>query len=72
MARYTDADVLAIIRRQHEETGYIPTLRQLRDLLGLASTSTVQNHLRRLVASGALIRNDSDGPGAYQRYRLAE
>ena len=70
--RYTDAEVLTEIREHFGRTGYMPTVRQLRDSLGFASTSTVQKHLSRLVDDGFLTRQVSSGPGSYHRYRLAE
>jgi len=72
MARFTDAEVLAQIEEHYEQTGHMPSVRQLRDSLGFASTSTVQHHLDRLVADGSLIRAETTGPGAYHRYRFPE
>jgi SOS-response transcriptional repressor LexA len=72
MARFTDAEVLERIADHLAETGHMPSVRQLRDSLGFASTSTVQHHLDRLVADGSLIRAETTGPGAYHRYRFPE
>ena len=51
--------ILAAIRESMRTRGYPPSLRELAETVGLASTSTVTHHLRVLETQGA-IRRDPD------------
>lgn len=46
--------------------GYAPTIREVADIIGVESTSTVQFHVDRLVARGVLLRT----PRAQRSLRL--
>jgi len=48
--------LLAYIQGYVEGHGYPPTVREIRDVSGFASTNTVQYHLDRLVEMGLLTK----------------
>lgn len=48
--------VLAALRRIHEDLGFAPTLRELGDEVGLASASSVHAHLKSLERLGLVER----------------
>lgn len=54
-------DVLSFIYETLENKKYPPTVREIGEGVGLASTSTVHGHLERLEKKG-LLRRDSDKP----------
>mgnify|MGYP002761924448 FL=1 len=41
-----------------EKHGYAPTIREIGDMVGLSSTSSVHNHLIRMIATGELETDD--------------
>lgn len=41
-----------------EKHGYAPTIREIGDMVGLSSTSSVHNHLIRMIAIGELETDD--------------
>lgn len=47
-----------------------PSVREIRDALGLGATQTVQSHLQALVASGALEQEPATSRGRARGYRL--
>lgn len=49
---YKQSEVLECISDFIKENGYSPTIRELGELLGLSSTSTVFVHLKNLVNKG--------------------
>lgn len=51
-----DGEVLKYIRRRINEDGYAPSVRDIRDALGIKSTSTVHGALLRLEKQGKLRR----------------
>lgn len=53
--------ILEYIRSHQEEKGYPPTVREIGDAVGLASSSTTHGHLARLERRG-LIRRDPSRP----------
>lgn len=53
--------ILDYIRKEIDEKGYPPTVREIRDAMGLNSTSTVHGHLEKLEKNG-YIRRDSTKP----------
>lgn len=55
----TSDDVLEALRSYVTENGYCPSVRELGDLVGLSSSSSVQHHLRALVESGKIQRDRS-------------
>jgi SOS-response transcriptional repressor LexA len=67
-SRYTDEQVLDAIRRHHQQTGYMPSIRQLTRDLGFRSVSQVRVHVRRLEDAGRVVR---EAPGS-PHWRLAE
>jgi repressor LexA len=54
--------ILTVIRKWALRYGYSPSTREIADALGLASTSTVARHLRRLEDLGLLRRGRSTRP----------
>ncbi len=47
-----EKELVIAIKQYVEDNGYPPTYRELRDLVGLKSISTVSGHLERLKAKG--------------------
>lgn len=62
MANNKDAEHGVVVRRQIYdaiikyigEHGYPPTVREIGDMVGLKSTSSVQSHLKRMIEMGTL------------------
>lgn len=50
-------EILVFIQKEVAERGYPPTVREICDATGLASTSTVHGHLSRLQEHGYIIRD---------------
>jgi SOS-response transcriptional repressor LexA len=69
-ARRADA-ILETIQDFTTEYGHPPSLRDLVPRVGLASTSAVHYHLRRLLAGG-FVRQCSCGCGRWKAVPLAE
>ena len=44
-----------------EKHGYAPTIREIGDMVGLSSTSSVHNHLIRMIDNGELETDDKVG-----------
>jgi SOS-response transcriptional repressor LexA len=44
-----------------EKHGYAPTIREIGDMVGLSSTSSVHNHLMRMIDNGELETDDKVG-----------
>lgn len=57
--------ILEFIRRRLRERGYPPSVREIGDAVGLASSSTVHGHLTRLEEKG-YIRRDPSKPRAIE------
>ena len=57
------AGVLEVIRRSVRERGYPPSIREIGDEVGLASTSSVAHQLRTLERKG-LLKRDANRPRA--------
>lgn len=51
------AKILAFIKKEIQEKGYPPSVREICDAVGLKSTSTVHGHLTRLEKKGLLHRD---------------
>lgn len=51
-------EVLQFIEQFYDETGYAPTLEEIRAHLGLGSVATVHKHLKALEAKGAIHREE--------------
>lgn len=49
--------ILEYITKRIEETGYSPSVRDIRDALGIKSTSTVHSYLERLEKKGAIVKD---------------
>ncbi len=47
-------EIIIAIKEYVEDNGYPPSYRELRDLVGLKSVSTVSGHLDRLKAKGCV------------------
>jgi repressor LexA len=58
-------DILAYIKEQVRSKGYPPSVREIGEAVGLASSSTVHGHLARLESKG-LIRRDPTKPRAIE------
>lgn len=44
-----------------EKHGYAPTIREIGDMVGMSSTSSVHNHLMRMIDNGELETDDKVG-----------
>lgn len=58
-------EILIFIQKEVSQRGYPPTVREICDATGLASTSTVHGHLSRLEDQGHIVR-DSAKPRAIE------
>src|SRR5574342_523556 len=58
-------DILAFIKDEVRAKGYPPSVREIGEAVGLASSSTVHGHLARLESKG-LIRRDPTKPRAIE------
>lgn len=58
-------DILNFIKQEVREKGYPPSVREIAEAVGLASSSTVHGHLERLQQKG-LIRRDPTKPRAIE------
>jgi repressor LexA len=58
-------DILAFIKEEVRAKGYPPSVREIGEAVGLASSSTVHGHLARLESKG-LIRRDPTKPRAIE------
>ncbi|MFJ7826181.1 SOS-response transcriptional repressor, LexA [Psychrobacillus sp. OK028] len=58
-------DILAFIKEEVRKKGYPPSVREIGEAVGLASSSTVHGHLARLESKG-LIRRDPTKPRAIE------
>jgi repressor LexA len=58
-------DILAFIKEEVSQKGYPPSVREIGEAVGLASSSTVHGHLARLEKKG-LIRRDPTKPRAIE------
>jgi repressor LexA len=58
-------NILNFIKSENERKGYPPTVREIGEAVGLASSSTVHGHLGRLEKKG-LIRRDPTKPRAIE------
>ncbi|WP_442599631.1 transcriptional repressor LexA [Neobacillus sp. D3-1R] len=64
-------DILAFIKDEVRSKGYPPSVREIGEAVGLASSSTVHGHLARLETKG-LIRRDPTKPRAIEILDLEE
>ena len=51
-------EVYEFIKKRREQTGYAPSVRDIRDAVGIKSTSTVHSYIARLIEEGRLIKDD--------------
>lgn len=65
------SDILAFIKTEVNKKGYPPSVREIGEAVGLASSSTVHGHLARLEKKG-LIRRDPTKPRAIEVLELDE
>lgn len=64
-------DILTFIKEEVKGKGYPPSVREIGEAVGLASSSTVHGHLARLEAKG-LIRRDPTKPRAIEVINMEE
>jgi len=64
-------DILEFIKNEVKQKGYPPSVREIGEAVGLASSSTVHGHLARLETKG-LIRRDPTKPRAIEILDLDE
>ena len=64
-------DILDFIKEEVRQKGYPPSVREIGEAVGLASSSTVHGHLSRLESKG-LIRRDPTKPRAIEIMNLEE
>ncbi|MDZ5473378.1 transcriptional repressor LexA [Bacillus sp. 31A1R] len=62
-------DILEFIKEEVKQKGYPPSVREIGEAVGLASSSTVHGHLARLESKG-LIRRDPTKPRAIEILEL--
>lgn len=63
----TRNQILKAIKDYIRSHGYPPTCREICDMTGIRSTSTVHNQLRRMFADGTL---ETDNPGTPRAIRI--
>lgn len=63
MSKGKKQEILDFIKQYLENEGAFPTLNEIKDGVGLKSVSTVHQHIKDLVESGALVE---DGLGGYE------
>lgn len=64
-------DILDFIKQEVKKKGYPPSVREIGEAVGLASSSTVHGHLARLETKG-LIRRDPTKPRAIEILNIEE
>ncbi|MDQ0216962.1 transcriptional repressor LexA [Peribacillus cavernae] len=64
-------DIMGFIKEEVRKKGYPPSVREIGEAVGLASSSTVHGHLSRLESKG-LIRRDPTKPRAIEVLELEE
>jgi repressor LexA len=64
-------DIMDFIKREVKSKGYPPSVREIGEAVGLASSSTVHGHLARLESKG-LIRRDPTKPRAIEILEVDE
>jgi repressor LexA len=64
-------EVLAALRRLHDQHGFAPSLREVASEVGLASTSSVHHHVVRLEQRG-LIERRPGHPRTVRRSRAGQ
>jgi repressor LexA len=52
-------EIFDFIKKEVKEKGFPPTIREIGEAVGLASSSTVQGHLARLEKKGLIMREPS-------------
>ena len=52
----THKKILEAIKSFYDENGYCPSVREIGDMVGLLSTSSVQSNLNKMEAQGLIIR----------------
>lgn len=60
--------IVEAIKSYIQEHGYAPTVREIGEMVGLKSTSSVQSHLTRLFSEGKL--ETDAGPGSPRAIRV--
>jgi len=51
-------EVFEFIRTSRAQTGYAPSVRDIRDAVGIKSTSTVHAYIEKLIKEGRLVKDD--------------
>jgi repressor LexA len=64
-------EVLAALRRLHDQHGFAPSLREVASEVGLASTSSVHHHVVRLEQRGLIERRPGQ-PRTVRRSRTGQ
>lgn len=60
MAKVTDKEVLMAIYKYRKLNGFAPSYRDIKDSLGLSSTSSVHHRLQKLI-DARLLKSDTQG-----------
>ena len=63
MTDHIEDRTLTVLRAYIEENGFAPSVRELGEILGLSSPSSVHTRLQRLVDEGKIVRV---GPRAFR------
>lgn len=58
----THKKILEAIKSFYDENGYCPSVREIGDMVGLLSTSSVQSNLNKMEAQGLIIRGEFSSP----------
>ena len=56
--RGRDKDIYEFVKRFMLANGYTPSMREIGEGLGMASTATVHEHFERLVSSGYITKHE--------------
>ena len=62
-------EILEMIIRYIEEHGYPPTYREIGEAVGLASNSSVNSHICRMLEDG-MLETDEETPGSSRAIRV--
>lgn len=66
---YVRQKILNMVIKYIELHGYPPTIREIADGVGLKSTSSVKNHLTKMIDSG-MLETDAETPGSPRAIRV--
>ena len=69
----TDRAILKVIEQYHKAHGYMPSYREICELSGISSSSSVQGHMTKLFAFGYLETDlEEDKRSSSRAFRLGK